>query len=66
MIRWTVANTYQGNRNANLYKFAMFVKDLTGSVEIAKQAVVDVNEMICKPLGSKELKSTILKSIERR
>jgi len=65
MIRWTIANTYKGNRNTNLFKFAMFVKDLTGSVEIAKQAVIDVNEMICEPLGSKELKSTILKSINR-
>jgi len=65
MVRWTIANTYQGNRNANLYKFGMFVKDLTGSVENAVQAVIDVNDRISEPISSKELKQTVLKSIRR-
>jgi len=66
IIRWIIGQTYQGNRNSNLLKLGLFALDLLGSKELAKQLVLEVNQMINEPLDEKEIRKTIFKTIERR
>jgi len=65
-IRWIIGQTYQGNRNSNLLKLGLFAYDLLGSKELAKQLVLEVNQMINEPLEEREIRKTILKTIERK
>ena len=66
MIRWTISSCYQGNRNAMLLKLALFVYDLSGSKELAKDVVLETNQMISEPLNEKEIRHTIFKTLERK
>ena len=65
-IKWIVSNTYESNRNSNLLKLGLFAFDLLGSKELAKEMVLEVNQMINEPLDEKEIRHTIFRTIERK
>ena len=66
MIRWTIANTSEGNRNINLARLGLFVVDLTSDKELAKSVVLSTNSMINEPISTIEIEKTMFKSIERK
>jgi len=67
MIKWTIASTtYKGNRNNNLMRLGLFAIDLLNSVELAKQLVLETNQLLDNPLEEKEIEKTIFKTLERR
>jgi hypothetical protein len=66
MIKWVLNTTYQGNRNNNLFKLGSFILDLTNDLDLAQTEVINVNSMLSEPISDKELRNTVLKSLERR
>jgi len=66
MIRWTISNSYEGNRNMNLLKLGLFVYDLTGSKDMSESIIFSTNHLLNEPISDKEIKSTILKTIRRK
>lgn len=61
--RWFLANMEVGNRNNNLLKFAMMLKDAGASYDVIKGKVTTLNEQSVSPLKKEELVATVLKSV---
>jgi hypothetical protein len=64
--RWFLNNMEIGNRNNNLLKFAMMLKDAGASYDEMKSRVKVLNEQSRSPLKRSELESTILKSVAQK
>jgi hypothetical protein len=62
MKKWLLANTSIGNRNDNLFKFGMFVRDLGLDFE---EHIIEVNKLLDEELPEREIKR-IIDSISRR
>jgi hypothetical protein len=61
--RWFLNNMDVGNRNNNLLKFAMMLKDAGASFDVIRGKLHTLNSQSSNPLKKDELDSTILKSV---
>jgi len=59
MIKWTLANTTEGNRNNMLLRLHRFVLDLTGDKDEADRITYGTNSMLLEPLNEMELQRTV-------
>ena len=66
MVKWFLNSTYKGNRNTNLFRLGSFVLDLTNDLERSVEEVYKANSMLEEPISEKELRNTVIKSLERR
>ena len=64
--RWVIENTGEGNRNKQLYNYAMILVDMGADYSDIEEAVLDVNSKLKDPIGEKEIKNTILLSISKK
>lgn len=64
--RWVIENTGEGNRNKQLYNYAMVLVDMGADYSTIESSVMDVNNKLRDPIGEKELKNTILLSISKK
>jgi len=65
MIRWTLSNTYEGNRNNNLFRLGMFVSDISDDIELVERILHETNHKLDKPLNISEL-NKIIRSIKNK
>jgi len=65
--KWFVLKMKEGNRNQNLIRYALMLKD-SGQYDYPslEKAVFNLNKQLTKPLSENEIKSTILKTIARK
>jgi hypothetical protein len=59
MIRWTLEQAIEGNRNNSLMRLHRMVRDLTGSKEEADRITYETNSMLENPLPEIELQKTV-------
>ncbi len=59
MMKWFIANTSDGNRNVNIYKFGKFMLDLNMSKSEAEEKIHYVNQSISDPLPEGEVRTII-------
>ncbi len=64
--RVLLEDALRGNRNHTVLRFAMFIKDEGYNYRDAKEKTIEFNRKLPEPLSDKELRSTILKSLERK
>lgn len=64
--RWVIENTGEGNRNKQLYNYAMVLVDMGADYSTIENSIMDVNSKLRDPIGEKELKNTILLSISKK
>jgi len=64
--RWFLNNMEVGNRNNNLLKFAMMLKDAGASYDEMRGKLKTLNDQSYSPLKNDELESTILKSVAQK
>lgn len=61
--RWFVSNTGEGNRNNQLYKYAVLLKDVGHSTDEVSRAVRALNSKLADKLSDEELMNTIIRSV---
>lgn len=64
--RWTIENTGEGNRNKQLYNYAMILVDMGADYATVEEGVLNVNSKLKDPIAEKEIKNTILASIHKK
>jgi hypothetical protein len=64
--RWVVNNTGDGNRNTQLYKYAMVLIDTGKNFEQIRQAVISLNSKLQGSLDEVEIYSTIMSSVSKK
>lgn len=64
--RWMLNNTGEGNRNKQLYNYAMILVDMGADYSTVESSIMDLNSKLRDPIGEKELKNTILLSISKK
>lgn len=61
--RWFHNNLEKGNRNNNLFRFAVMLYDAGMSYKEMAAKVLELNRVSASPMKTEEVKSTVLKSI---
>lgn len=64
--RWVIENTGEGNRNKQLYNYAMILVDMGADYSDIEEKVFELNKGLRDPISEKELKNTILLSISKK
>lgn len=64
--RWFVENTCQGNRNKQLYRYAMVLVDMGLSYSEVEDNLLDFNSKLKGALDEKEIKNSILKTVAKK
>lgn len=59
MMKWFIANTGEGNRNTNVYKFGKFMLDINTPLSDVENKIHYVNQMISDPLPEGEIRTII-------
>lgn len=65
--RWVIQNTGDGNRNKQLYRYAMILAD-SGAYNYSEveNMVIEMNNMLPDKLTDTEIKNTIMKSVAKK
>ncbi len=63
---WMLENTGEGNRNKQLYNYAMVLVDSGADYTTVETNLLDLNSKLRDPIPEKELKNTILVSISKK
>jgi len=59
MMKWFVANTSEGNRNNNLFRFAKFMQDIHIPSSDIEDKMYYINNMISDPVSDSEIRTII-------
>ena len=63
ITRWFLQKTQQGNRNNNLFRYGMMLKDGGMCQEDIESRILDLNAKLDEPLSLSELQNTVFNSI---
>ena len=63
LARWFAIRISIGNRNNNMIKYALALKDSGLSYPEVEARVLGLNKQLASPLSSEELSNTVLKSV---
>lgn len=64
--RWFIENTGEGNRNKQLYRYAMALVDMGLAYSQVEENLLDFNSKLKDPIAEKEIKNTILTSVAKK
>ena len=63
VTRWFLERTQSGNRNNNLYRYGMMLKDQGYALDEIENHIINLNSKLDKPLDITELHNTVINSI---
>lgn len=66
LARWVINNTGEGNRNKQLYRYAMVMVDMGYDYDSIYTSLKEVNAILKDGLTEKELQNTIMKSVSSK
>lgn len=64
--RWIMQNTGDGNRNKQLFKYAMVLADAGNDYDEVEEAVIQLNNKLIDKLPESEIRSTIMKAVAKK
>lgn len=64
--RWIMQNTGDGNRNKQLFRFAMLLADTGADYDEVEEAVIQLNSKLVDKLQESEIRSTIMKAVAKK
>ena len=63
---WFITNTAEGNRNKQVFRYAMVLADTGGTLEEIEGSVKDFNSNLSNPLSERELEHSVFKSLRKK
>ena len=64
--RWIMQNTGDGNRNKQLYRYAMVLADSGSDYDEVEDALIALNNKLVDKLQESEIRSTIMKAVAKK
>lgn len=64
--RWIMQNTGDGNRNKQLFRYAMVMADAGLGYDEVEEAVIDLNNKLVDKLSETEIRTTIMKQVAKK